>query len=355
MNERMLVATRKGLFTLTRNNGGWNIASTAFLGSPVSNVLHDARDGAIYAALNLGHFGAKLHRSDDGGKNWREISAPAFPPGTAGEPSVQLYWTLEAGAPSQAGRLWIGAIPAGLFRSDDRGESWRLVDTLWNVPEREKWSAAAMTTPVFIRSLPNRAIPTRVHRHLLRRRVGNARRREELDAAREGLIATYMPPDQAGAIERQDPHRVVRCPAAPDVMWMQHHYGIFRSSDAGSTWTQLKPPGDNFGFAVVVHPKDGATAWFVPAVKDEFRYPRDGAMSVTRTRDGGKSWETFHDGLPQRDAYDLIYRHGLDVDEAGTRLAMGSTKGALWVSDDAGESWQLVNAHLPPIYAVHFH
>ena len=80
--------------------------------------------------------------------------------------------------------------------------------------------------------------------------------------------------------------------------------------------------------------------------------PRDGALAVTRTRDGGKTWESFRDGLPQRDAFDLIYRHGLDVDAAGTQLAMGSTTGSLWVSDNAGEGWQLVNAHLPPIYAV---
>jgi photosystem II stability/assembly factor-like uncharacterized protein len=77
-------------------------------------------------------------------------------------------------------------------------------------------------------------------------------------------------------------------------------------------------------------------------------------LGVTRTRDGGKSWETLREGLPQRDAYDLIYRHGLDVDESGNRLAMGSTTGALWVSENSGERWQLVSAHLPPIYAVRF-
>ena len=96
------------------------------------------------------------------------------------------------------------------------------------------------------------------------------------------------------------------------------------------------------------------TAWFVPAIKDELRVPRDGAMAVTRTRDGGRTWETLREGLPQSDAYDLIYRHGLDVDADGKRLAMGSTTGALWVSDSGGESWRLVNAHLPPIYAVRF-
>lgn len=98
-----------------------------------------------------------------------------------------------------------------------------------------------------------------------------------------------------------------------------------------------------------------STAFLGSPVSNVLHDARDGAMSVTHTRDGGKNWETFRSGLPQRDAYDLINRHGLDVDEASTRLAMGFTIGVLWLSDDAGERWQLVNAHLPPIYAVHFH
>src|SRR3974390_1709909 len=124
------------------------------------------------------------------------------------------------------------------------------------------------------------------------------------------------------------------------------------STDAGAHWTQLKPPVDDFGFAVAAHPRDPGTAWFVPAIKDEMRLPRDGALSVTRTTDGGKTWQRFREGLPQGDAFDLIYRHGLGVDESGMRLAMGSTTGALWTSENAGESWRLVNAHLPPVYAV---
>jgi photosystem II stability/assembly factor-like uncharacterized protein len=103
---------------------------------------------------------------------------------------------------------------------------------------------------------------------------------------------------------------------------------------------------------VAAHPHNPLTAWFVPAIKDEMRVPRDGSLAVTRTSDGGKSWQTFRAGLPQRDAFDLVYRHGLDVDDGGNRLAMGSTTGSLWTSEDAGESWQEINAHLPPIYAV---
>ena len=151
------------------------------------------------------------------------------------------------------------------------------------------------------------------------------------------MFAPYVPPEQAEDSAVQDlAHRVARCAANPDVMWMQHHAGMYRSADAGAHWIRITPPGDDFGFAVVAHPHDGATAWFVPAIKDEIRMPRDGALCVTKTSDGGESWEVMRKGLPQRDAYDLVYRHGLDVDGSGDRLAMGSTTGTLWISEDGG-------------------
>lgn len=352
MAERMLVATRKGLITLARN-GEWSLLRTDFAGIPVTATLYDHRDSAIYAVLKHGHFGTKLHRSDDDGKTWIELPAPAFPADAAGAPALFQLWTIETGGADQKGRLWAGALPAGLFVSDDRGENWRQVSALWNVPEREKWFGGGYDDAGIHSISPDPRDPDCVVVAISCGGVWDTR-----DAGAhwmlqgEGLIAAYMPPELAGQKETQDPHRVVRCAAAPDVMWMQHHCGIFRSADAGVSWTPIKPPGDDFGFAVAAHPRESGTAWFVPAIKDEMRVPRDGALAVTRTKDGGKTWQSFRDGLPQKDAYDMIYRHGLDVDETGNRLAMGSTTGSLWVSENGGEGWQLLNAHLPPIYAV---
>ncbi len=353
MSDRMLVATRKGLITLVRGSGGWTLAANDFPGIAVTAVLRDPRDGSVYAALKHGHFGSKLHRSDDDGRSWKELPAPAFPADAADAPALFQIWTMEAGAASQPGRLWAGAIPAGLFRSDDRGEHWQLMTGLWNVPERAKWFGGGYDQAGIHTVSPDPRDPEQVFVAISCGGVWDSGNDGNTWTVRgKGLVATYVPPDQAENPEVQDPHRVARCAGAPDVMWMQHHNGIFRSTDAGATWTQLKLPGDDFGFAVAAHPRDANTAWLVPAMKDELRMPRDGALAVRHTSDGGKSWETFRDGLPQRDAYDLIYRHGLDVDAAGSRLAMGSTTGSLWVSDNAGERWQLVNAHLPPIYAV---
>jgi hypothetical protein len=353
MSDRMLVATRKGLLTLARDNGAWRIVRTDFLSVPVTAVLRDARDRTLYAALKHGHFGAKLHRSDDDGATWQELSAPAFPADAAGNPTLFQVWTIEAGGADRPGQLWAGALPAGLFRSDDRGETWQQVDALWNVPEREKWFGGGYDDAGIHSISPDPRDADRVFVAISCGGVWDSPDAGESWALRgDGLVAAYMPPELAGARESQDPHRVVRCAAAPDTMWMQHHCGIFRSTDAGATWTQLKLPGDDFGFAVAAHPNDPLTAWFVPAVKDEVRVPRDGAVVVTRTRDGGKTWETLRDGLPQRDAFDLVYRHGLDIDASGRQLVMGSTTGSLWASENGGDAWQLVNAHLPPIYAV---
>jgi hypothetical protein len=170
-----------------------------------------------------------------------------------------------------------------------------------------------------------------------------------------GMRAEFMPPERQFEPNVQDPHLVAQCAADPDVLWVQHHNGIFRSTDAAGSWTEIggvKPSA--FGFAVAAHPRDGDTAWFVPAVKDEKRYPADGRVVVNRTSDGGRTFQTLTRGLPQAHAYDLIYRHALDVDETGDRLVMGSTTGSLWISEDAGDSWQTVSSNLPPVYAACF-
>ena len=354
MSDRLLVATRKGLLMYQRRGSGWALARTVFAGAPVTAAL-SAADGTLYAALKHGHFGPKLHRSADGGETWQELPAPAFPADAADAPALFQIWTLETGGPHHRGRLWIGAIPAGLFRSDDGGASWQLSRALWDVPERARWFGGGYDDAGIHSVVARPARPgAAVRGDLLRRGVGLGDDGATWKLQGEGLVATYMPPEQAGSLEIQDPHRVARCAADPDVMWMQHHNGVFRSTDAGVHWKQLAPPVTGFGFAVAAHPKDPLSAWLVPAVADEQRIPSEGALCVTHTSDGGESWETFREGLPQRDAFDLVYRHGLDVDREGARLAMGSTTGALWVSDTAGARWQLINAHLPPIYGVRF-
>jgi hypothetical protein len=186
MSDRILVATRKGLFTLERKAGGWAIAATAFAGAPVTAALLDPDDGAIYAALKHGHFGPKLHRSEDGGATWQDIATPAFPADAAGSPTLSQMWTLETGGRHHPGRLWVGALPAGLFRSDDRGDSWELMRALWDVPERAKWFGGGYDEAGIHSVSPDPRVPGRVALAISCGGVGHARRRQELDGPRQG-------------------------------------------------------------------------------------------------------------------------------------------------------------------------
>lgn len=358
MNDRSWIATRKGLFELRRGGatGRWSVARTAFLGEPVSMVLPPADGSPLVAALNLGHFGVKLHASDDAGATWREIAVPQYPPqpeGAAGPPwKLVQVWSLQ-----RSGRtLWAGTLPGGLFRSDDAGASWQFVEALWQQPGRAEWFGGGYDVPGIHSICPH---PQRDGELLVAVSCGGIWLTRDGGASwalqGRGLRAAYMPPEQAEDPNVQDPHAVVRCAGAPDVLWCQHHNGIWRSGDDAASWQEVTDvPVSNFGFAVAADPRDGDTAWFAPAAADQCRVPRDGALVVNRTRDGGRSFETLREGLPQSGCYDLVYRHGLAVADDGRTLLMGSTTGGLWTSDDAGDTWHTVSTHLPPIHAVRF-
>ena len=372
MSDRLFVATRKGLFRLDRRPGDrpdWRVTGTSFLAEPVSLILPDPRDSRLYAALKLGHFGVKLHRSEDAGETWTECAAPAFPEGEAPSgwkdeyaknadkaPAVSEVWALAAADPATAGHLWLGTIPGGLFRSTDGGDSWALVRSLWDHPDRKEWFGGGAEEPgihsICVDPRDPRQVRVGVSCGGVWETLDNG---ETWNCRADGMRAEYMPPDLADKPTIQDPHRMVQCRARPDVFWVQHHNGIFRSTDCCASWREITTgQPSNFGFAVAVHPEDPETAWFVPAVKDQQRIPVDGKVVVSRTRDGGKTFEVLREGLPQEHAYDLAYRHALDIDASGDRLAFGSTTGSLWLTENRGEAWACLSTHLPPIYAVRF-
>jgi len=140
----------------------------------------------------------------------------------------------------------------------------------------------------------------------------------------------------------------------PDNFWVQHHNGIFKSTNNCEKWEELTAEPSSFGFGVAVHPNDPKTAWFVPGVKDEVRVPVDGKLIVTKTEDGGGTFESLSAGLPQSHSYDIVYRHALEVDDSGELLIFGTTTGNLFVSENGGESWECLSTTLPPIYVVRF-
>ena len=352
------VGSRKGLFRFDETAAGWQGAGPpAFLAAPVTAVLDDRRDGALYAGLSHGHFGCKLHRSDDRGITWTELPAPAFPRSDADDaPAVELLWSLVAGGADQPGVLWCGTLPGGLFRSDDRGASWVLNQPLWDRPERPLWMGGGYDHP----GIHSILVDPRDAAHLVLgvscggvwiTRDGGL----SWQQGGYGLRSDYVPEGQEQDPVAQDPHLITASPADPDRIWCQHHCGIFVSDDGGMNFREsvgVKP--SVFGFAVAAHPTDRDRAWFAPAVKDECRVPADGRLVVTETVDGGAGFAIRDRGLPQGNAWDLIYRHALVVDGSGARLAMGSTTGNLWTSGDGGSSWAALSGNLPPIACLAF-
>lgn len=362
-----LVATRKGLFRVAHASAGLAVTQTAFLGDNVTFAARDPRSGVLYASLNHGHFGVKLHSSKDDGTTWEEIATPAYPPFPEGrEPdrcpmrqivipwNLELLWTIVFGGADQPGRIWCGTLPGGLFKSDDAGASWSLVESLWNRPERAKWMGGGYDYP----GIHSICVDPRDSRHITIA-ISCGGIWESMDDGAtwaqigHGLRADYAPPELAYVPDSQDAHIMVNCRDNPDRFWVQHHNGIFASTDAAKTFTEIEKAGPSvFGFAAAAHPQNSDTAWFVPAIKDERRIPADGKLVVTRTRDGGKSFETLRNGLPQSHAYDLVYRHGLAIDATGDRLAFGSTTGNVYATADQGDSWIRLPASLPPVHSV---
>lgn len=370
MNSKALVATRKGLFTIARSGTAgapWTIEKVDFMGDNVSLAIADPRDGRLYAALDHGHFGVKVHSATGPDAPWEEIATPAYPEKPAdleeldmwGRPlpwSTVRIWALQPGGHDEPGVLWCGTIPGGLFRSSDHGRSWEMSRSLWDHPKRKMWMGGGADLP----GLHSICIDPRNSRHVsVAVSTGGIWHTEDAGATwtqrGEGMRADHVPPELTHDPIAQDVHYLAQCPAAPQRMWVQHHNGIFVSSDEGRTFTEITDVTPSvFGFPVAVHPRDPDTAWFVPAIKDEKRIPVGGAVVVTRTRDGGRTFQTLSKGLPQTHAYDIVYRHAFDIDGSGDRLAMGSTTGSVWVSEDQGDSWMTVSQHLPPVHAVRF-
>lgn len=368
MSDHLLVGTRKGLFHLQRQARGWEIHATHFLGDPVNLVHQTAHTGQVLAVLDTGHFGVKLHRATGLAAEFAEIPVPEYPPKPEDDEDLaamtrkplewqlRAIWALASSAREEPGTIWCGTMPGGVFLSRDHGDTWELLRGLWDHPERRRWFGGGAEHPV-VHSICLH--PERAGEALVGVSCGGAWKTDDYGASwrlsAKGMVAEYLPPDQQGDEAVQDPHCIVQCPSAPERVWCQHHSGIFQSRDGGDTWTGVEGVEPSaFGFPVAVHPQDPDTAWFVPAIKDMARYPAGGKVVVNRTRDGGQSFETLTEGLPQEHAYDICYRHALDVSGDGQRLAFGSTTGALWLSEDQGDSWQELSAHLPPVYCVRF-
>ncbi|MFO7179757.1 MAG: sialidase family protein [Pseudomonadota bacterium] len=387
MADRILIGTRKGSFIAENGSGAFRLRLAGHAGTCVNYLAADPETGTIWAALGFGHWGAKLSRSTDGGQTWADASQVKYPPGARylappdpdeeieGEPTrytirdatLLKLWVLAFGP---GGRVYVGTIPGGLFVSEDGGESFELNRPLWNHESRggdlftgeglgktDWFGTPASEGGEFAAGIHSIEVDPRNPNRILVA-VSTAGVIETTDGGKtwrgrnEGMTNDYSP-DQ-NAEWGHDPHSIQMCKANPDHVWQQNHCGVFYSSDGAATWKKVSAPeqGVHFGFPVAVDEKDGRTAWVVPGISDQRRMAIGGGLFVARTTDGGATWQQLRKGLPQENAYDVVYRHALAV--KGDRVVFGSTTGNLYLSEDRGETWQTLANNLPPIYSVRF-
>ena len=357
MKSSLLLGTRKGLVVCKKKNGRWQPTDHHFDGIPVSIAYEDERHGTWWACLDHGHWGVKLHRSNDRGKTWEEVTAPAYPEGTElkeGVPATTKYlWAMQHGGHAHPSRLWIGTEPGGLFRSDDGGDSFNLVEPFWNLPSRPQWFGGGRDNA----GIHSVVLDPRNEDRLLIG-ISCAGVFETTDAGQawtvrnQGLRADFLPDPQAEI--GHDPHILVAAPSNPDVLWQQNHCGIFCSTDGAASWQEVsqKEGPANFGFALAVADDNPFQAWVAPAVSDVTRVAVDKSLCICRTDDGGKTWTDFRKGLPQGHCFDIVYRHALQA--AGDEVVFGTTTGNLFHSPDRGESWEVVSNYLPMVHSVQF-
>lgn len=353
--NRMLLGTRKGLVSYSRTANGWSYDGVEFEGIPVTLAHRDARTGSLWAMLDHGHWGCKVHRSDDEGNSWRELTAPQYPEGAmiddSNEATLKLLWAFGMSESDSSGRIWIGTEPGGLFYTDDQGDSFHLVESLWNHPSRGDWFGGGRDNAAIHSILVNPNDSAHVRLAISCAGVFESRDHgASWTVLNKGMKAEFLP--DVNAEIGQDPHLMVASKQNFDKLWQQNHCGIFRSGNGGELWEDVSDPNGeaNFGFAISVHDRKDDVAWVVPAQSDETRVAVDRSLCVCRTEDGGKSWRSFRSGLPQDAAFDICFRHAMD--SQGDEVFFGTTTGNLYSSADGGEKWDCLSTNLPMIHSI---
>jgi len=348
----LLVGTRKGLFVLEGEPGGpFEVSARAFAGEPVEYALRDSRTGRVLASVTSAFYGPKVWYADDPTGDWEQASGVMLPEG--GEAALERIWVIVAGEAD--GTLYAGGDPGVLFESRDTGASWELNRGLWEHPSRELWQPGG--GGLCLHSIatwpgdPDRLAVAISAAGVWLSDDGGATWR----MGNEGLVAGYVPedtpPEQIGLCV----HRLHRAPARPERLFMQFHGGVYRSDDAGETWTGIAAglPSD-FGFPLALDPADPDSAYLIPLTADIDRVTPDSRVRVYETRDGGDSWTARGRGLPQEHAYLTILREAFDWLGEGDALELyfGATSGDVFGSGDAGASWSTVATRLPPVLSV---
>jgi photosystem II stability/assembly factor-like uncharacterized protein len=381
---RVLVGTKKGAFILSSDGKRrkWQVDGPLFGGWEVYHVKGSAVDpNRIYASQTSDWFGQIIQRSDDGGKSWQtpggeKMPDPYGPPGggsnnfaydssqETGKPLTTHQWYDGTQHPWEFKRVWhlepsltdpdtvyAGVEDAALFVTQDGGQSWRELAGL-RAAEGEKWSPGAgglcLHTILLDPSDANRIYVAISSAGAFRTDDGG----KSWKPINQGLRSEYIP--DPNATVGHCVHSIASHPARPGVLFMQKHWDIMRSDNAGDEWREVSGnlPTD-FGFPIEVHAHEPETIYVVPIKSDSEHFPPDGKLRVYRSRAGGNDWEALTNGLPQKDCYVNVLRDAMSVDsldECG--IYFGTTGGAVYVSADGGDNWMPIASDLPSVYSV---
>ena len=389
MNKvRILVGTRKGGFILTSDGKRkkWKVDGPFFAGWEIYHMKASSVDpDRIYASQSSSWFGQVIQRSDDGGKTWHQPGTPKGEPTTGpdgmlkgesnkflynisrktGKPLTTHQWYDGTQHPWEFKRVWhlepslndpdtvyAGVEDAALFISKNGGKSWNELTGLRGHGTGPQWTPGAGGMGVHTIIL-DRKNPGRMYVAIS---AAGAFRSDDhgktWKAINKGLRSQYIP-DQNAEVGHCV-HRIAMHPSKPNTLYMQKHWDVMRTDDAGASWHEVSGnlPSD-FGFPIEVHAHDPQTIYVVPIKSDGEHYPPEGKLRVYRSRTGGNKWEALTKGLPQKDCYVNILRDAMAVDSLDScGIYFGTTGGQVYASTDSGDHWEAIVHDLPAVCSV---
>ena len=385
---RLLVGTRKGAFVLTSDGmrKQWNVSGPHFAGWEMYHLKGSpVEPNRVYASQTSSWFGQIIQRSDDGGNTWHQPGTPPGEPTTTpdgmpkgesnkfvydtspetGKPLTTHQWYDGTQRPWEFKRVWhlepsltdpdtvyAGIEDAALFRSTDAGQTWQELSGLRDV-KGSLWQPGAggmcLHTIVQDPSNPRRIYIAISAAGTFRTDDGGVTWR----AINRGLKSQYELPDSDAEVGHCV-HRIAMHPTRPNVLFMQKHWDVMRSDDAGESWHEISGnlPTD-FGFPIDVHAHEPETVYVVPIKSDSEHFPLDGKLRVYRSRTGGNEWEALTNGLPQSDCYVNVLRDAMSVDSLDPcGVYVGTSGGQVYASADSGDHWTPIVRDLPPVMSV---
>lgn len=361
---RVLVGTRKGAFVLTADGrrSRWDISGPFFAGWEAYHLKGSpVNPDRIYASQSSSWFGQQVQRSDDGGRTWQPVGN-AFPyeglPGTHqwydGTPhpwEFKRVWHLEPSL-SDADTVYAGVEDAALFRSRDGGGTWEELSGLRGHGTGPRWAPGAGGMCLHTILID----PSNERRIYVAISAAGAFRSDDAGATwkpvTRGLVSNFLPEPTAEV--GHCVHRIAMHRDRPDTLFMQKHWDVMRSDDAGEHWREVSGnlPTD-FGFVIDVHAHEPETIYVVPIKSDSEHFPPDGRLQVFRSRTGGGEWEPLTRGLPQQNCFVNVLRDAMAVDALDDcGIYFGTTGGQVYVSPDGGEHWSAIVEQLPPVLSV---